>query len=71
MLHRVLMRAGLSSVRFHDLRHAFALQNGVEIKTVSDMLGYFSTGFTLDTNVLVTTTAPKEAAKTTGNALSA
>lgn len=52
MLHRVLKRAGLPSIRFHDLRHTFAtlaLQNGVDIKTVSGMLGHFSAGFTLDT----------------------
>ena len=52
MLHRVLKRAGLPKVRFHDLRHTFAtmaLQNGVDIKTVSGMLGHFSAGFTLDT----------------------
>ena len=45
MLHRVLKRAGLPEVRFHDLRHTFAtlaLQNGVDIKTVSGMLGHFS-----------------------------
>ena len=44
MLHRVLKRAGLPKVRFHDLRHTFAtlaLQNGVDIKTVSGMLGHF------------------------------
>jgi len=40
MLQRVLERAGLPKVRFHDLRHTFAtiaLQNGVDIKTVSGM----------------------------------
>ena len=39
-------------MRFHDLRHTFAtlaLQNGVDVKTVSGMLGHFSAGFTLDT----------------------
>ncbi len=41
MLHRVLKRAGLPKVRFHDLRYTFAtlaLQNGVDVKTVSGML---------------------------------
>ena len=67
MLHRVLKRAGLPKVRFHDLRHTFAtlaLQNGVDIKTVSGMLGHFSAGFTLDTYAHVTTAAQKEAANT-------
>ena len=73
MLHRVLKRAGLPKVRFHDLRHTFAtlaLQNGVDIKTVSGMLGHFSAGFTLDTYTHVTTSAKREAAKTMGNILS-
>ena len=67
MLKRVLARAGIPKVRFHDLRHTFAtiaLQNGVDIKTVSGMLGHFSAGFTLDTYAHVTTAAQKEAADT-------
>jgi len=73
MLHRVLDRAGIPRVRFHDMRHTFAtlaLQNGVDIKTVSGMLGHFSAGFTLDTYAHVTTAAQKEAAQTMGNVLS-
>ena len=72
MLHRVLKRAGLPKVRFHDLRHTFAtlaLQNGVDIKTVSGMLGHFSAGFTLDIYAHVTTTAQKEAANTMASVL--
>ena len=73
MLHRVLKRAGLPKVRFHDLRHTFAtvaLQNGVDIKTVSGMLGHYSAGFTLDTYAHVTTQAQREAAKTMGSVFS-
>ena len=73
MLQRVLKRAGLPRIRFHDLRHTFAtlaLQNGVDIKTVSGMLGHFSAGFTLDTYAHVTTSAKREAAKTMGSILS-
>lgn len=72
MLKRVLERAGIPKVRFHDLRHTFAtlaLQNGIDIKTVSSMLGHFSAGFTLDTYAHVTTAAQKEAAETMGNIL--
>ena len=72
MLHRVLDRAGLPKIRFHDLRHTFAtlaLQNGVDIKTVSGMLGHFSAGFTLDTYAHVTTAAQREAAETMGGVL--
>ena len=42
MLQRVLKRAGLPRIRFHDLRHTFAtmaLQNGVDVKTVSSDAG--------------------------------
>ena len=66
-------RQGLPQVRFHDLRHTFAtlaLQNGVDIKTVSGMLGHFSAGFTLDTYAHVTTSAQKAAANTMGKLLS-
>ena len=72
MLKRVLARAGIPKVRFHDLRHTFAtiaLQKGVDIKTVSGMLGHFSAGFTLDTYAHVTTSAQKEAAETIGSIL--
>ena len=57
-----------------DLRHTFAtlaLQNGVDIKTVSGMLGHFSAGFTLDTYAHVTTAAQKEAARTMEKVLTA
>ena len=72
MLHRVLKRAGLPKVRFHDLRHTFAtlvLQNGVDVKTVSGMLGHFSAGFTLDTYVHITSAAQRQAAQTMGSVL--
>ena len=73
MLHRVLKRAGLPKVRFHDLRHTFAtlaLQNGVDVKTVSGMLGHFSAGFTLDTYAHITSAAQRQAAQTMGSVLS-
>ena len=66
MLHRVLKRAGLPRVRFRDLRNTFAtlaLQNGLDVKTVSGMLGHYSAGFTLDTYAHMTTAAQKEAAR--------
>ena len=61
------------SIRVSRFIHTFAtmaLQNGVDIKTVSGMLGHFSAGFTLDTYAHVTTSAKREAAKTMGNILS-
>ena len=56
-----------------DLRHTFAtlaLQNGVDVKTVSGMLGHFSAGFTLDTYAHVTSAAQRQSAQTMGNVLS-
>ena len=73
-LHKkILMDAGLEHLRFHDLRHTFAtmaLQNGVDVKTVSSMLGHYSAGFTLDTYAHVTSAAQRQAAQTMGNVLS-
>lgn len=55
---RMLTMAGVEEkVRFHDLRHTFstlAIQSGVDVKTVSSMLGHFSAIFTLDTYTHVT-----------------
>ena len=73
MLQRVLKRAGLERIRFHDLRHTFsvlALQNGVDIKTLSAMLGHYSAGFTLDTYAHVTTSMQTKAANTVSSFLS-
>ena len=73
MLQRVLKRAALPRIRFHDLRHTFAtmaLQNGVDVKTVSSMLGHYSAGFTLDAYAHVTADAQLKAAQTMGNILS-
>ena len=47
-----LTRAGLGSVRFHDLRHTAAtllLAQGVHPKVVSEMLGHATIALTLDT----------------------
>ena len=40
---RILKDAGLEHIRFHDLRHTFAtmaLQNGVDVKAVQEVLGH-------------------------------
>ncbi|MGM9660155.1 MAG: tyrosine-type recombinase/integrase [Faecousia sp.] len=63
---------GDSQSQIPRLRHTFAtiaLQNGVDIKTVSGMLGHFSAGFTLDAYAHVTTSAQKETAQTMENIL--
>jgi integrase len=70
-LHRkILKRAGLESIRLHDLRHTFAtltLQNGVDIKTVSWMLGHHDAGFTLRTYTHATVAMQEQAAATMGS----
>ena len=46
-----------------------ALQNGVDIKTVSGMLGHFSAGFTLSTYVHSTSGMKQSAADAIGNTI--
>jgi integrase len=48
---RLLERADLPCIRFHDLRHTFAtlmLQNGEHPKVVQEMLGHATISITLD-----------------------
>lgn len=64
-LHRIQLRAGLPRIRFHDLRHTFAtlmIEQGVDIKTVSQMLGHTDAGFTLKTYMHVTQSMQDHAA---------
>ena len=66
MLKRVLKRAGIPRVRFHDLRHPYVKHTTkiFSLRSMAFMLGHFSAGFTLDTYAHVTTAAQKEAART-------
>jgi len=70
---KILKDAGLEHIRFHDLRHTFAtlaLQNGVDIKTVSSMLGHYDAGFTLRTYTHATRQMQDQAAETMGSFMS-
>lgn len=52
-LQIILKRAGCKYVRFHDLRHTFAtmaLENGMDIKTLSAMIGHVSAETTVNVN---------------------
>lgn len=54
-IHKKLLAAGNDTgVRFHDLRHTFAMQSGADAKTLASMLGHYSDGFTLDAYTYVT-----------------
>ena len=71
-LHRIQDRAGVPRIRFHDLRHNFAtlsLEQGMDIKTVSHMLGHTDAGFTMNTYMHVTDSMQENVANTMGNLL--
>lgn len=64
-LHRILERAGCKDVRFHDLRHTFAtmsLENGMDVKTLSAIIGHVSAATTLDVYTHVTNEMQQKAA---------
>ncbi len=64
-LQLILERAGCPKVRFHDLRHTFAtmaLENGMNIKSLSAMLGHISSETTIDIYSHITDTMRQQAA---------
>lgn len=66
---KILQRAGIQDIRFHDLRHTFAtlaINSGADIKTLSGMLGHYSAGFTLDTYTHATRKMQMDAAEKIG-----
>ena len=72
-LKRILQKAGLPDIRFHDLRHTFAthaLANGVDPKTLAGILGHTNASFTLDTYAHVTNAMQKQAAVVTEDFMS-
>ena len=62
----LLKEARLPDLRFHDLRHTFAthaLTSGVDVKTLSGILGHTRAAFTLDTYTHTTGDMQKRAAE--------
>ena len=63
---RIVSKLGLTDLRFHDLRHSYAvtaLQNGDDVKTVQENLGHQTAAFTLDVYGHVTEQMKKESAE--------
>ena len=68
----LLKQAGLPDIRFHDLRHTFAthaLASGVDVKTLSGILGHTRAAFTLDTYTHTTGDMQKRASEIVGDFL--
>ena len=62
---KVVKALGIGSVRFHDLRHTFAvnsLKAGDDIKTVQENLGHHTAAFTLDVYAHVTSGMKRDSA---------
>ena len=62
---RIFASIGAPELRFHDLRHSYAvlsLQSGCDIKTVQENLGHYAAAFTLDTYGHVTQQMRREGA---------
>lgn len=67
--NEIIEEAGLDHIRFADLQHTFftmALFSGVDVKTLSSMLGHYSAGFTLDTYTHITDDMQRGAAEKIG-----
>lgn len=64
-LAKILDHAGCKKVRFHDLRHLFAtnaLEHGMDIKTLSTIIGHVSSATTLNVYAHITDDMQRQAA---------
>ena len=65
-LKRIVRELGLDDMRFHDLRHSYAvnaLQSGDDLKSVQEALGHHAAAFTLDVYGHVSDTMKKQSAE--------
>ncbi len=64
-LQLILERAGCPKIKFHDLRHTFAtmaLENGMNVKTLSATIGHVSFEITINIYSHITNTIQQQAA---------
>lgn len=69
-LKEILKKSNLPDIRFHDLRHTFAthaIANGVDAKTLSNILGHTNASFTLDAYTHITTDMQQNASDIVGS----
>lgn len=64
-MQKALRDSGIENLRFHDLRHTYAvnsLRSGDDVKTVQENLGHHTAAFTLDQYEHVTDTMRRDSA---------
>ncbi|MEM7093674.1 MAG: site-specific integrase [Actinomycetota bacterium] len=69
---RLVKSSGLRRIRLHDCRHTYAtiaLENGVPIKVISEVLGHSSPAFTMDVYSHVTPAMMEDLARKVGEIL--